>query len=106
MSLFLVGMDSTVINVALPSVGRDFHAPVSGLQWTADAYLLVVASLLMLSGSVGDRVGRRTVCAMGPCVLALAVATAGRTGRASATRAAAIIERADRAAPDHAVRAA
>jgi hypothetical protein len=46
------------------------------------------------------------VAATGPCVLALAVAITGRTGRASATRAAAIIERADRAAPDHAVRAA
>jgi EmrB/QacA subfamily drug resistance transporter len=65
MSLFLVGMDSTVINVALPSIGRDFRAPVSGLQWTVDAYLLVVASLLMLSGSVGDRVGRRTVFQVG-----------------------------------------
>lgn len=61
MSLFLVGVDSTIINVALPAIGRDFRAPVSGLQWTVDAYLLVVASLLMLSGSVGDRVGRRRV---------------------------------------------
>lgn len=61
MSLFLVGIDSTIINVALPSIGRDFRAPVSGLQWTVDAYLLVVASLLMLSGSVGDRAGRRRV---------------------------------------------
>ena len=65
MSLFLVGMDATIINVALPSIGRDFHAPVSGLQWTVDAYLLVVASLLMLSGSVGDRAGRRTVFQVG-----------------------------------------
>jgi EmrB/QacA subfamily drug resistance transporter len=65
MSLFLVGMDATIINVALPSIGRDFRAPVSGLQWTVDAYMLVVASLLMLSGSVGDRVGRRTVFQVG-----------------------------------------
>ena len=71
MSLFLVGMDSTVINVALPSIGRDFHAPVSGLQWTVDAYLLVVASLLMLSGSVGDRVGRRTVFQVGLALFTL-----------------------------------
>jgi len=56
LSLFVVGMDTTIINVALPSIGRDFHAAVSGLQWTVDAYLLVMASLLMLSGSVGDRV--------------------------------------------------
>ena len=65
MSLFLVGMDATIVNVALPSIGRDFHAPVSGLQWTVDAYLLVVASLLMLSGSAGDRIGRRTVFQVG-----------------------------------------
>ena len=38
MSLFIVGMDATIINVALPSIGRDFRAPVSGLQWTVDAY--------------------------------------------------------------------
>jgi hypothetical protein len=41
MSLFLVGMDATIINVALPSIGRDFGAPVSGLQWTVDAAALI-----------------------------------------------------------------
>jgi EmrB/QacA subfamily drug resistance transporter len=71
LSLFLVGMDSTIINVALPSIGRSFHAPVSGLQWTVDAYLLVIASLLMLSGSVGDRVGRRRVFQIGLTLFAL-----------------------------------
>jgi EmrB/QacA subfamily drug resistance transporter len=65
LSLFLVGMDTTIINVALPSIGHDFSAPVSGLQWTVDAYLLVMASLLMLAGSTGDRVGRRTVFQIG-----------------------------------------
>jgi MFS family permease len=59
LSLFVVGMDVTIIDVALPSIGRDLRAPVSGLQWTLDAYLLVLASLLMLSGSVADRVGWR-----------------------------------------------
>jgi EmrB/QacA subfamily drug resistance transporter len=71
MSLFLVGMDATIVNVALPSIGRDFHAPVSGLQWTVDAYMLVVASLLMLSGSVGDRIGRRRVFQAGLVVFTL-----------------------------------
>jgi EmrB/QacA subfamily drug resistance transporter len=71
LSLFLVGMDATIINVALPSIGRDFHAPVSGLQWTVDAYMLVVASLLMVSGSVGDRVGRRKVFQIGLVVFTL-----------------------------------
>ena len=59
MSLFIVGLDVTVVNVALPSIGRDLHAGVSGLQWTIDAYTLVLASLLMLSGSTADRIGRR-----------------------------------------------
>ena len=71
MSLFLVGMDATIINVALPTIGRDFRAPVSGLQWTVDAYMLVVASLLMLSGSVGDRIGRRTVFQVGLVIFTL-----------------------------------
>ncbi len=61
LSLFIVGLDVTIVNVALPAIGRDFHASVSGLQWTIDAYLLVIASLLMLSGSTADRVGRRRV---------------------------------------------
>ncbi|HEV2240576.1 MAG TPA: MFS transporter [Streptosporangiaceae bacterium] len=59
LSLFIVGIDVTIVNVALPSIGRDLHAPVSGLQWTVDAYSIVVASFLMLSGATGDRVGRR-----------------------------------------------
>src|SRR6202034_727771 len=59
MSLLIVGLDSTIVNVALPSIQRDLHAPVSGLQWTVDAYTLVLASFLMLSGSTADRVGRR-----------------------------------------------
>jgi EmrB/QacA subfamily drug resistance transporter len=61
MSLFIVGLDATIVNVALPSIQRDLHAPVSGLQWTVDAYTLVLASFLILSGSTGDRVGRRKV---------------------------------------------
>ena len=71
MSLFLVGMDVTIVNVALPAIGRDFRAPVSGLQWTIDAYTLVVASLLMLSGSLGDRIGRRRVFQAGLVIFTL-----------------------------------
>jgi EmrB/QacA subfamily drug resistance transporter len=61
LSLFIVGLDATIVNVALPSIQRDLHAPVSGLQWTVDAYTLVVASFLLLSGSTADRVGRRRI---------------------------------------------
>ncbi|HEV7529532.1 MAG TPA: MFS transporter [Solirubrobacteraceae bacterium] len=65
MSLLLVGLDNTIVNVALPSIGRELHTTVSGLQWTVDAYTLVLASLLMLAGSMGDRLGRKRVFSLG-----------------------------------------
>jgi EmrB/QacA subfamily drug resistance transporter len=65
MSLLLVGMDVTIVNVALPSIERDLHAPLSDLQWVMDAYTLVVASLLMFSGSMADRFGRRRTFQLG-----------------------------------------
>ncbi|MFL6077816.1 MAG: MFS transporter [Mycobacteriales bacterium] len=61
MSLLIVGLDNTIVNVALPNIQRSLGASVSGLQWTIDAYTLVLASLLMLSGSTADRLGRRRV---------------------------------------------
>jgi EmrB/QacA subfamily drug resistance transporter len=61
MSLLMVGLDATIVNVALPAIHRSLHASLSGLQWTVDAYTLVIASLLMLSGSTADRIGRRRV---------------------------------------------
>jgi EmrB/QacA subfamily drug resistance transporter len=61
MSLLIVGLDNTIVNVALPSIGHELHARVSELQWVVDAYTLVLASLLMLGGSMGDRLGRRRV---------------------------------------------
>jgi EmrB/QacA subfamily drug resistance transporter len=71
MSLLIVGLDSTIVNVALPSIQHDLHAPVSGLQWTIDAYTLVLASFLMLAGSTGDRVGRRRTFQTGLAVFTL-----------------------------------
>ncbi|MER6785630.1 MFS transporter [Streptomyces sp. NPDC000658] len=61
MSLLIVSLDVTVLNVALPSMQSDLHASTSGLQWTIDAYTLVLASLLMLAGSTADRIGRKKV---------------------------------------------
>jgi EmrB/QacA subfamily drug resistance transporter len=58
-SLFIVGLDNTIVNLALPSIRRDLGSSLSGLQWVIDAYTLVLASLLMLGGSTGDRIGRR-----------------------------------------------
>jgi EmrB/QacA subfamily drug resistance transporter len=65
MSLLVVGMDVTIVNVALPAIQHDLHATLSGLQWILDAYTLVVASLLMVSGSMSDRFGRRRVFQIG-----------------------------------------
>jgi EmrB/QacA subfamily drug resistance transporter len=72
MSLLIVGLDVTIVNVALPSIGHDLGASVTGLQWVVDAYTLVLASLLMLSGSTADRLGRKRTF-----VLGLAVFSAG-----------------------------
>jgi EmrB/QacA subfamily drug resistance transporter len=60
-SLLIVGMDTTIVNVALPSIQEDLNASVSALQWTVAAYTVVLASLLMLGGSTADRLGRARV---------------------------------------------
>jgi EmrB/QacA subfamily drug resistance transporter len=65
LSLLLVGMDVTIVNVALPAIRADLHASVSGLQWVIDAYTVVLASLLILSGSTADRLGRRRTFQLG-----------------------------------------
>ena len=65
LSLFIVGLDSTIVNLALPSIRSDLTASVAKLQWTIDAYTLVIASLLMVSGSTADRVGRRRTFQVG-----------------------------------------
>jgi EmrB/QacA subfamily drug resistance transporter len=71
-SLFIVGVDVTAVNVALPSLERDLGAGVAGLQWTVDAYTVVMASLLMLGGSIADRFGRRRIFVTGLAVFTLA----------------------------------
>src|SRR3954447_6072560 len=65
LSLFLVSLDATVVNVALPVLRTDLSASVSGLQWVVDIYTVVLASLLMLAGSTADRVGRRRTFQVG-----------------------------------------
>src|SRR6201987_4583213 len=71
MSLLIVGIDVTIVNVALPSIRQDLHASLSGLQWSVDAYTLVIGSLLMASGSTADRFGRRRVFQTGLAVFTL-----------------------------------
>src|ERR1700753_4328320 len=65
LSLLIVGTDATIVNVALPAIKSDLHASLSGLQWSVDAYTLVIGSFLMASGSNGDRFGRRRVFQIG-----------------------------------------
>ncbi len=70
-SVFLGNLNNTVLNVALPAMQRDLRSPLSGLQWTTDAYLIVLAALLMLAGSAGDRLGRRRVFQAGLALFTL-----------------------------------
>jgi EmrB/QacA subfamily drug resistance transporter len=71
LSVFMAGLDVTIVNVALPSIQSALHASVSGLQWTIDAYTLVIACLLMLSGSLADRFGRRRIFQVGLAAFSL-----------------------------------
>lgn len=72
LSLFLVGLDVTALNVALPAIEEDLGAGLSGLQWTIDAFTVVLASLLLLAGSIADRFGRRRTFVTGLGVFTLA----------------------------------
>jgi EmrB/QacA subfamily drug resistance transporter len=58
LSLVLIGLDNTILNVALPTIQRTFHATAAELQWLVDAYVLVFAGLLLTMGALGDRFGR------------------------------------------------
>lgn len=70
-----VFLESSVVNVALPAIARDFHVGVIGLQWVINGYLLTLSALMLLGGALGDRFGRARVFAIG-CV-AFAIASAG-----------------------------
>jgi len=74
LSMFMIAVDTTVVSLALPLIGRGLHAPVSGLQWVLAAYSIATASLMLTSGSIGDRFGRRTVFQAGLAVFVLASA--------------------------------
>ena len=65
-------LDGTVVNVALPAMGEDLNADVAGLQWIVNGYMLMLASLVLLSGSIGDRLGRRRTYVVGVIWFAVA----------------------------------
>lgn len=72
----LVFLDDTVVNTALPQISVDLGASTSSLQWVVDAYVLVLASLLLLFGSIGDRYGRKRTMVIGLIIFGLAAAAA------------------------------
>jgi EmrB/QacA subfamily drug resistance transporter len=72
MSLLIVGMDNTIVNVALPSIARSLHGTLADLQWTIDGYTVVLAGLLIMSGSMGDRFGRKRTFMTGLVVFVVA----------------------------------
>jgi EmrB/QacA subfamily drug resistance transporter len=76
-ALFMVMLDNTVTNVALPSIQKDFDAPLSSLEWTVNAYTLSFAVLLVTGGRLGDIFGRRRVFLIGVVIFAVASATIG-----------------------------
>ena len=72
LSLFIVGLDVSALNVAIPSIGRDLDATESQLQWVIDSYALVIASLLIFGGTLGDRFGRKRIFQLGLLVFGVA----------------------------------
>src|SRR5215211_8900441 len=72
MGLFVLMLDSTVINVALPDIARELDATTAGLQWVMNAYLLVLAAFVVSAGRLGDIFGRRRLFVLGMAALQVA----------------------------------
>src|ERR1700679_871692 len=73
----VVQLDVTIVNVALPAIGKDLHSDVAGLQWVVDAYSLTFAALLLSAGVIGDRLGARGAYLAGFGLFALASLACG-----------------------------
>jgi EmrB/QacA subfamily drug resistance transporter len=73
----IAALDATVVNIALPTIGRDFHTGIAALQWVMTSYILTLAAFLLIGGSLGDRFGRRRVYLIGIVWFALASAACG-----------------------------
>jgi EmrB/QacA subfamily drug resistance transporter len=80
---FMLLLDVTIVNVALPDIQRDLDASFSSLQWVVDAYVLALASFLLVAGSIGDRIGRRRVFTFGFALFTVASVTCGLAGDAT-----------------------
>src|SRR6476659_5516771 len=79
-SLLVIVIDNTIVNVALPTLVRDLGANISELQWVVDAYTLVFAGLLLLAGTLGDRYGRRRTLLLGWATFGVASAASAFAG--------------------------
>jgi Arabinose efflux permease len=73
----IAALDATVVNIALPTIGREFHTGIAALQWVMTGYTLTLAAFLLIGGSLGDRFGRRKVYLIGIVWFALASAACG-----------------------------
>ncbi len=73
----IAALDATVVGIALPAIGRDFHASVASLQWVVDGYTLPLAGLLLLGGALGDTFGRRKIFIIGTVWFAIASLACG-----------------------------
>ncbi len=82
-ALFMIMLDNTVVNVALPSIQKDLGASISGLEWTINGYTLSFAVLLATGGRLGDIFGRRRMFLFGVVIFTLSSATAGFAGDAT-----------------------
>jgi EmrB/QacA subfamily drug resistance transporter len=83
MTLLVIGLDNTILNVALPSLVNDLGATTSQLQWIVDGYTLVFAGLLLTAGSLGDRFGRRGALSIGLVVFGIGSAASAMAGGAN-----------------------
>ena len=68
----IASIDATVVGIALPAIGRDFHAGLADLQWVVTAYTLTLAGLLLFAGALGDKYGRKRIFLTGVVWFALA----------------------------------
>jgi EmrB/QacA subfamily drug resistance transporter len=89
---FMLLLDITVVNTALPSIAKDLHATFNDLQWVIDAYTLALAAIVLTAGSLADRLGRRAVFSAGLAIFALASLAAGLAPDATALNIARAVE--------------
>jgi DHA2 family methylenomycin A resistance protein-like MFS transporter len=80
LAFIIISLDITVVNVGLTTIGSDLHTGITGLQWVMNAYTLAFASLLLTTGSLGDRIGQKPVMIAGLTLFTLASVACGEAG--------------------------